>query len=88
MSLPGSAIELVAPPAAVHIQRKPNEDNIPDRLEATAAPVRVQSKGTTTVIITAITGVTTISSLLNGLVSITLPAIAKDLDIPDALILW
>jgi len=49
---------------------------------------KVEAKGTTVVIVTTIAGVTTISSLLSGLITISLPVIAKDLQISDALLLW
>ena len=52
------------------------------------ASTKVETKGTTAIVISTITGVTLISSLLSGLVTISLPAMAKDLDIPQALVLW
>ena len=57
-------------------------------VEAPLPDAQVDEKGTTAIIITTITGVTMISSLLNGLVTISLPAMAKDLQISDALLLW
>lgn len=56
--------------------------------ESSAPTPKVENRGTTALIISTITGVTTISSLLSGLVTIALPAIAKDLEIPQALLLW
>ena len=56
--------------------------------ESSIPAAKVEQKGTTSLIIATITGVTMISSLLNGLVTISLPAMAKDLDIPQALLLW
>ncbi|KAK4942309.1 hypothetical protein LTR10_017916 [Elasticomyces elasticus] len=46
------------------------------------------SKGTTAAIFASITGVTGISSLLTGMVTVMLPKMAKDLDISDAVLLW
>lgn len=49
---------------------------------------KVEKKGATTVIISTITGITFISSLLSGLITISLPTIARDLAISEALLLW
>lgn len=59
-------------------------------LADSASPVAavVEKKGTTAVIITTIAGVTMISSLLSGIVTISLPVMAKDLEISQALLLW
>lgn len=48
----------------------------------------VEKKGTTAVIITTIAGVTIISSLLSGIVTIALPVMARDLEISEALLFW
>ena len=47
----------------------------------------VSRKGTTAAIFASITGVTGISSLLLGMVTVMLPKMAKDLDISDAVLL-
>lgn len=61
---------------------------MPEDVDVPLPSAKVEKKGTTAVIITTITGVTMISSLLSGLVTISLPAMAKDLQISDALLLW
>lgn len=48
----------------------------------------VEKKGATAVIITTIAGVTVISSLLSGIVTIALPVMARDLEISEALLFW
>ncbi|KAK5070103.1 hypothetical protein LTR64_001938 [Lithohypha guttulata] len=58
------------------------------RAELTSMESRVETKGTTAVIISAIGGVTLISSMLAGLVTIGLPVIARDLKISDTLLIW
>lgn len=75
---------------------KPRAHEAPDGGTATNAPnlevpptsAKVEKKGTTAVIITTIAGVTMISSLLSGLITISLPVIARELQISDALLLW
>lgn len=49
---------------------------------------KVETKGTTAIIITTITGVNLISSLLAGIVTISLPVMARDLKISNSLMLW
>lgn len=51
-------------------------------------PAVVEEKATTAFIITTIAGVTIISSLLSGIVTIALPVMARDLDISPALLFW
>lgn len=53
-----------------------------------SSPAAVEEKGKTALIITTIAGVTTISSLLSGIVTIALPVMARDLDISPALLFW
>jgi sugar phosphate permease len=48
----------------------------------------VTSKSRTVVIIICVTLVTAISTLLNGLTTVALPRMAKELSIPDGLLLW
>lgn len=62
--------------------------HVPLNVEVSTLTTNVEVKGTTAIIITTITGVTMISSLLNGLVTIALPAMARDLKISEALLLW
>ena len=48
----------------------------------------VTSKSRTTAIITSVTLITAISTLLNGLTTVALPTMAKELNIPRGLLLW
>lgn len=48
----------------------------------------VTSNSRTAVIIACVTLVTAISTLLNGLTTVSLPRMAKELDIPEGLLLW
>ena len=48
----------------------------------------VTSRSRTTVIIASVTLITAISTLLNGLTTVALPTMARELDIPDGLLLW
>jgi hypothetical protein len=45
-------------------------------------------KGTTVIISASIAGVTGISALQNGLVTVVLPKMAKDLKLSDSVLLW
>ena len=80
-----TTIELQTPPttSVLSVQAAPQtEDNGPE-LEP-----RPLQKGTTAVIFATVTGVTGISSLLAGLVTVTLPRMAQDLELPNSLLLW
>ena len=81
-------IELRSPPAAVLTTQKPTigEDETPDT-PSTPQPPALQ-KGATAVIFASITGVTGISSLLSGLVTVVLPIMARDLGLSDSVLLW
>jgi len=68
--------------------RSKNTTSIEQNVEPVPANIKVESKGVTAIIITTITGVNLISTLLAGIVTISLPAMAKDLDISEALMLW
>lgn len=48
----------------------------------------VTSKSRTAVVIASVVLITAISTLLNGLTTVALPTMAKELDIPDSLLLW
>lgn len=54
----------------------------------TALPNLALRKGPTAVIFTSVTAVTGVSSLLAGLVTVALPRIVHDLEIPQSLLLW
>jgi hypothetical protein len=45
-------------------------------------------KGTTVIVSASIAGVTGISALQNGLVTVVLPKMAKDLNLSDSVLLW
>ena len=89
-----TTIELVEPPTAAltkHVSeqyRPTTQDDPHPEAALSRISTRVENKGTASVIIATITGVTTISSLLSGLVTISLPAMVLDLNIPEALTLW
>ncbi|EON65456.1 hypothetical protein W97_04694 [Coniosporium apollinis CBS 100218] len=69
-------------------QSESNDDDRRTLTEVVSAGRKDLSKGTTAVVITSVTCITGISSLLAGLVTVGLPTIAKDLNIPPALELW
>jgi hypothetical protein len=85
-------IELSAPAtAAAATPQKPASEDGGLYLRAEGLSVSEQvalKKGTTAIIFASITGVTGISSLLSGLVTVILPTMAKDLDISKSLLLW
>lgn len=84
-----TTIELTRPPAGKTSQVGTSHDMSAEHsIETNAPAVVVQKKGTTAFIITTIAGVTVISSLLSGIVTIALPVMARDLDIPPALLFW
>jgi hypothetical protein len=53
-----------------------------------AEPSEVPGKGTTTIVLVTVVFVTMISSLLAGLVTVTLPTMAKELELDMSLLLW
>ena len=84
-------IELTPPATAVLNTRKTSIQDDEDRLPARSRTMSDQAalqKGTTAVIFASITGVTGISSLLAGLVTVVLPKMAKDLSLSDSVLLW
>lgn len=82
MSQTQTAIELTAkPPGGEREPIQPREEV----LETRNAALR---KGSTAIIFTSVTAVTGISSLLAGLVTVALPRIVHDLNIPHSLLLW
>ena len=85
---PPSIVPSFAPSVApsVHtIQTFESNDGLSSGL---GEPAEVTSKGRTLVIILSTTLVTGIGSMLNGLVTVTLPQLAVDLGIQDGLLLW
>ena len=82
MSQTHTAIELTTkPPGGEQAPTSPPADD----LERPNTELR---KGSTAIIFTSVTAVTGISSLLAGLVTVALPRIVHDLDIPSSLLLW
>jgi hypothetical protein len=77
-----TAIELIATsPRGQQKQDAPQPEVQPN-------PNHALRKGPTTIIFTSITAVNTISSMLAGLVTVALPRMVDDLDIPPSLTLW
>ena len=77
-------------PSSAHLNRTSGEINYPDSysLHSLERVDTVTSKSRTTVIIASVTLITAISTLLNGLTTVALPTMAKELDIPQGLLLW
>ncbi|KAB8345826.1 hypothetical protein FH972_022881 [Carpinus fangiana] len=46
------------------------------------------SRKTTTVVITSVTCITTLSTLISGVVTVAIPTMAKDVNLDDSLLLW
>ncbi|OAL38268.1 hypothetical protein AYO20_02327 [Fonsecaea nubica] len=87
-----TTIELTPPASALLTPQPPiaqDDDGIlSERIPETSPQQPVLRKGSTAVIFVSVTGVTGISSLLAGLVTVTLPTLAKDLHLPDSVLLW
>ena len=84
-------IELVSPPAALLTTKNTIDrgDEPASFSEALSRPEQpVLQHGTTAIVFASITGVTGISSLLAGLVTIVLPIMARDLDLSPSVLLW
>ena len=82
MSQTQTAIELTTKPPGGEQEDVRSQE---EALESRNAALR---KGPTAIIFTSVTAVTGISSLLAGLVTVALPRIVHDLDIPHSLLLW
>ena len=96
------SLSSISLPPAIHVEADPAHFNGPahaetsrgprdngERSEATALPRDGDiSKAVTAAIITSVTCVTGISSLLSGLVTVSMPTIAEDLALDDSLLLW
>jgi len=98
-----AAIELsaIAPPEVAATRassfRRPSTigstlSNVASHDEASLANLErvatITSKGRTAAVITSVTLITGISTLLNGLTTVALPTMARDLDIKDNVLLW
>jgi hypothetical protein len=55
---------------------------------ALAEPIQEPTKATTAIVLVTVVCVTMISTLLAGLVTVGLPTMAAELDIPPSLLLW
>lgn len=84
-----STIELTKAPGTVPVNSTAQEPAYNDASpELALSRSRVETKGATSVIIAVVCGVTLISSMVAGIVTISLPAITRDLQISEALQLW
>lgn len=86
-----STIELTPVSNAKSVEIRDNDADNPITTQTVVtepSTAVVEKKGTTAVIITTIAGVTIISSLLSGIVTIALPVMARDLKISEALLFW
>ena len=84
-------IELAPPSTAAVAPPKPipGEDETFLRAEPSSGPGQpALRKDITAIIFASITGVTGISSLLSGLVTVVLPIMARDLALSDSVLLW
>lgn len=77
-------------PSSARPSRTSNEETHPDNysLNSLERIDTVTSKSRTAVIIASVTLITAISTLLNGLTTVALPTMAKELNIPHGLLLW
>ena len=83
MSQTVTAIELTTNASA------PKTTNIPDlRADDVEHDGPTLKKGSTVAVFASVTGVTGISSMLAGLVTVLIPSMARDLNIPASLIFW
>lgn len=69
-----------------HVPSIASQDGV--RTETRSLGTQDVSKGITAAVITSVTCVTGISSLLAGIVTVAMPIIAQDLNIPSNLQLW
>jgi len=84
-----TSIELIRTPIVTETRSERQHDaEVVDAPRSVEAEPEYLRKGTTIIIFTSITAVTGISSLLSGLVTVALPTIARDLDLPPSLLLW
>lgn len=84
-----ATIELTEALGTISVNSTAHDSSPYDRsTEHALSRSRVETKGATSVIIAVICGVTLISSLVAGIVTISLPAMARDLEISEALQLW
>ena len=74
------------PPSVASVTSLAEHDDC--SLHSLERTITVTSKGRTTVIIAAVTLITAISTLLNGLTTVALPTMAEELGIPPGLLLW
>lgn len=77
-------------PSSSHASGIPSFDDNADgqSLRSLERAVTITSKSRTAVVITCVTLITAISTLLNGLTTVALPTMVKELDFPKGLLLW
>ncbi|KAL0934518.1 MFS transporter [Colletotrichum truncatum] len=87
-----TTVELVTAPATPLPQLSASPSNTPSSNQNSFSAEDVQhddiSKGKTLVVITSVTCITGISSLLAGIVTVCIPAMAKDVNLESSLLLW
>jgi hypothetical protein len=87
--------ETVVQPPSLHLKGQDTpplmEDTRPINPPANAVSAEPQdnpSKGTTAIVLVTVVCVTMITSMLHGMVTVTLPAMARGLKLDSALLLW
>lgn len=83
-----TTLELQSPPDVLSITQTPQVSSAPETSDEPPPQPRPLHKGSTAVIFATVTGITGISSLLAGLVTVALPRMAEDLELSDSLLLW
>ena len=82
MSQTTTAIELTTDPAGFKSTLPEQAPAVPHERNEAA------KKGSTAIVFLSITCVTGISTLLSGIVTVVLPKMVEDLDVPRSLMLW
>ena len=82
MSQTTTAIELTTDPAGSKYTAPEQESTVSQKRNVAAR------KGSTAIVFLSTTFVTAFSSLLSGVVTVSLPKMVADLDIPHSLMLW
>lgn len=80
-----------AEPSQLHTKghdAPPMTDDLQPINTLTSVAQQAPTKGTTAIVLVTVVCVTMISTLLAGLVTVGLPTMAAELDIPPSLLLW
>lgn len=77
-----------SPTRSNHVTPPTLSDSKPRLAETVEPPVPITSSATAAWVIVTLTGITFVGSISSGLVTIALPTIALDLDLPPHLLLW